>query len=310
MDKILVVGGTGFIGSHLVKDLIEKNYKVFSISKKKRSIKSKAIFFFLDLSKKFNENLIRDLNPNIIIYTASLNHSDADNKFEKGHKVGYLSLINLLNNKFVNKKLKRIIFLSTAQVYKNYCKGNINTNSEVYPKNAYSFFHIQSENFLKFYSKKNNIGVDCLRISNGYGDPVFNSTNCWSIVVNNLCLQAFKNRKMIINSNPNEFRNFIYVKDISKEIIKLLSKDNNKFLIKNIGSKKNVRIKEIVKTIRENLNYNNNKKIKVIYKSKTFKRVKMYKYNTNSMLNSKQPTNLKNGIKNLIKFIVNNNGKV
>ena len=46
MDKILVVGGTGFISSHLVKDLIEKNYKVFSISKKKRSIKSKATFFF------------------------------------------------------------------------------------------------------------------------------------------------------------------------------------------------------------------------------------------------------------------------
>ena len=111
------------------------------------------------------------------------------------------------------------------------------------------FFIFKSENFLKFYSKQNNVGVDCIRISNGYGDPVLTNTNCWSIVINNLCLQAYNNKKMIINSNPNEFRNFIYVKDISREILNLIKKNNKKYLIKNIGSNQNVRIKEIIKAI-------------------------------------------------------------
>ena len=80
-------------------------------------------------------------------------------------------------------------------------------------------------------------------------------------------------------------------------------------MIKNIGSNQNVRIKEIVKAIKQNFE-NNKSKIKIIYRSKAFKKVKMYKYRIDNKLNSKKNTNFKKGIDNLIKFIANNNGKV
>ena len=99
MDKILVVGGTGFIGSHLIDNLLKNRFKVESISFKKRNIKNKAKFFFIDLSKKIKINVIKKINPNIIVYAASLDHFDA----EKGHQIGYLSLINLLNSQFIKK---------------------------------------------------------------------------------------------------------------------------------------------------------------------------------------------------------------
>ena len=311
MNKILVVGGTGFIGSHIIKDLLDKKYDVYSISHKKRKIENKANFLFLDLSKKINESLIKKFNPEVVIYTASLNHTDAESKFNFGHKVGYLSIINLLNSKNIKKNLKKIIFLSTAQVYKDYCKDDIDINSDIDPKSAYSLFHIQSENYLRYYSKKNNIDVICLRISNGYGEPIFRKTNCWSIVVNDLCLQAFKNKRMQINSNPNVSRNFIYVRDISKEIlINIKKKVSKNFLIKNIGSNKNIKIKDVSNIIKNTYKKLLNINIQIDYKNKTSEKIKIYNYKTNNYLEDKHLTKFSDGIFNLIRFIISKNGKV
>ena len=53
---------------------------------------------------------------------------------------------------------------------------------------------------------------------------MINQKKSWSIVVNNLCYQACVDGRIKINSNPNLFRNFIYVKDIVNEIIANLLK--------------------------------------------------------------------------------------
>ena len=69
-------------------------------------------------------------------------------------------------------------------------------------------------------------------------------------MINDLCLQAFKNNSININSNPNDYRNFINVKDIAKEIVLNIKKHNSNFIIKNIGSNKNIRIKTLAKIIK------------------------------------------------------------
>lgn len=310
MDKILVVGGTGFIGSHLVDNLLKNKYEVASISFKKRKFNNKANFFFIDLSKKIKINIIKKINPNIIVYAASLDHFEAEKKFNKGHQIGYLSLINLLNSQFIKKKLKKIIFLSTAQVYKSYCRKNININSEIFPKNAYSLFHIQAENFLKYFSLKNSVKTICLRISNGYGEPIFNKTNSWSIVINDLCLQAFKNNSININSNPNDYRNFINVKDIAKEIVlNIKKKHNSNFIIKNIGSNKNIRIKTLAKIIKSKFQLLLNQNIMINYKNKKNNKIKMFKFKNNN-LSKKKLISPEAGVEKLIKYIHFNNGKV
>lgn len=312
MQRVLIVGGTGFIGSHLVNDLLIKKYKVSSVSYKKRKIKSEANFFFLDLSKSFNKNVFKKFYPNVIIYAASLDHSKADDKFDEGHQIGYLSLINILRL-FSNKKhLKKIIFLSTAQVYDGYCKQLVSIDSKTYPKNAYSLFHLQAENYLKFFSKKNkNINVSCLRISNGYGDPFIANSSAWHVVINNLCLQAYNKDSIRINSNPKDYRNFIYVKDIVKEIIADIKKKyNNNFEIRNVGSKENVRINKVASLIKLKFKELLNKDIKIVYDKNYIYNKKIFDYKSNSLLNYNDFTSIEQGIENLINYIDRKNGKV
>tara|TARA_Y100000590_G_scaffold13004_1_gene15803 strand:- start:1732 stop:2667 length:936 start_codon:yes stop_codon:yes gene_type:complete len=311
MHKILVVGGTGFIGLHLIQNLLNEGFKVASISKKKRKIKNRAKFFFLDLSKKIDQNLINKIQADTIVYAASLNNIDAEKNFLNGYKIGHLSLVNLLNSNNIKKRLKKIIFLSTAQVYQYYTRKNINLESKVYPKTAYSLFHILTENYLKYFSLKYKIKTTCLRISNGYGEPYLDKTNCWSIAVNSFCLQAFKDKIIKINTNPYEYRNFIYVKDISNEItLNIKKKQKEYFLIKNIGSNQNYTLKNVAKIIKEIFKSFLKTNIKIVYNKKKQRKIKIFKYENNNMLRTKDLTNLRMGIFNLIKFIKINNGKV
>jgi UDP-glucose 4-epimerase len=311
MKKILVVGGTGLIGAHLVNDLIKNGNKVFSLSNNKRKIDSKASFFYLDISKKINTKILRKFDPEIIVYAASLNSKDSEIFFNKGYIIGHIFLVQLLNFYKSKKKLKKVIFLSTAQVYKDYTYKKIDLKSEVYPSTAYSLFHIQSEKFLRYFSEKFKIKAICLRISNGYGEPIFGKTKCWSIVINNFCLQAYKNNLIKINSDPNQYRNFIYVRDISKEIIQQIKKKYKKnFVTVNIGSNQNYRIKDLAVIIKKIFLKLLNKKVNIIISKKKRKKLKMHIYTTNNLIDKNKLTTINQGISNIVNYLHSKNAEV
>ena len=95
---------------------------------------------------------------------------------------------------------------------------------------------------------------------------MINQKKSWSIVVNNLCYQACVDGRIKINSNPNLFRNFIYVKDIVNEIIANLLKNENIFQVKNIGSGKNHTFLSVAEIIKDEYKKLTDKNIKIILK--------------------------------------------
>ena len=97
------------------------------------------------------------------MYAASLDHFEAEKKFNKGHQIGYLSLINL-KFQFI-KKLKKLYFFQQHKFIKVIVE-NIN-NSEIFEKCIF-FISYRLKIFLNF-SLKNSVKTICLRISNGYG---------------------------------------------------------------------------------------------------------------------------------------------
>ena len=126
--KILIVGGSGNLGSKICKSLDQTNHKLFNLDKKKNKKLSKIKFINCNLVKKINiKKLIKDID--IIIFSAGYTggvDSTKDNFIDKYFKYNLYSLSNLLES--IKIKIKNNFF-SSEQVYGD---NQFNINKKIF----------------------------------------------------------------------------------------------------------------------------------------------------------------------------------
>ena len=242
--KILVIGGTGFIGFHLIKKLIKKNYNIHSISTKKpnkyRSIKGVRYIFsdIADLSK-----LKKAINKDIYEYVVNLGgYVDHTNKKKTlaSHYLGCKNLINI----FSNSKIKKFIQMGSSGEYgskKSPHYENINTK----PLTVYNVAKKKASNYLLKYFKKSNFPVTIFRLYLTYG-PNQDENRFIPIVIKN-CLK----QKSFELSHCNQYRDFIYVDDVVNLIIKSFNTKKTNGEIFNIGTGKPIKLKSLISKIKK-----------------------------------------------------------
>jgi len=180
MKKIVITGGAGFIGSHLVNFFYNKYKKsnIYVIDKLtyagnlqniKLPLKNKRINFIkLDIcnSKMMLESLS---NTDILINAAAESHVDnsfGNSKiFSKTNIIGTHTLLEAC--RFNN--VKKIIHISTDEVYGETKKGKSNEESNLYPTNPYSASKAAAEMIIKSYISSYNLPIIVLRPNNIYG---------------------------------------------------------------------------------------------------------------------------------------------
>jgi UDP-glucose 4-epimerase len=250
--KILIVGGTGFIGFHLASQLVKKNYIVTSLSTKlptkKRKV-SRASYLICDICK-FNQ-LKKILNKNkefdyVINLGGYVDHSNKKKTF-KSHYIGCKNLANY----FLKKKIKRFIQLGSSVEYGNSNSPQIENRvtEEKKLKSTYGIAKLKATNFLLQLFKKNNFPVTILRLYLAYG-PNQDVNRFLPIIITNCLL-----KKKFPCSNGIQYRDFLYIDDLVNLIEKLL---NSKKLLNgqifNAGSGKPQKLKTIIKLIVKKLN--------------------------------------------------------
>ena len=168
--EIILTGASGFIGSNLV-DFFIKRKILFSVITSNNNSKKK-------LKKKFKNkiNFFNKINPKkkyILLHCASPNDITSNKNFKKscnGNLLYTYKIINIIKN----SNLKKIIYLSTAQVYGLKLINNVTENTPLIPKNNYGLFHKFTEDLI--FCLKSQFNLKCkiiiLRISNVY-DPRF-----------------------------------------------------------------------------------------------------------------------------------------
>lgn len=248
MEKILIIGGTGFLGYHLAKHYSKKkNIQILSLSRNKpkkiRRLK-KVKYLFADISKK--KHLFEILkNQKNIQYVINFGGEVEHKKFKKTFKSHYNGLKNL-SEFFLKKNIKKFIQIGSSLEYGKQKSPQKETN-KLKPNSNYSKAKAYASRFLLSIFKTKKFPVVILRPYQVYG-PYQDFNRMIPFVINN-CL---KNKKFACSSGL-QYRDFLYVDDFVKSIIYLLKKNNFVGQCFNIGSGKALQIKGIIKSIQKKI---------------------------------------------------------
>lgn len=248
--NILIVGGTGFIGRHLIKSLSNrKNFEIISLSKKKNQNLKKykrVKYFFCDISnKKKLYKLLDKFNLNIVVNLGGhVNHSE----WKKTYDTHYKGCQNLANY-YAKKNISKFIQLSSSLEYGN-TKSPHQEKKSIFInklKTAYSIGKAKSTQYLINLNKSKNFPVTILRLYLVYGpDQDFN--RIIPITINKLL-----NGKKIELTSCEQIRDFLYIDDLIRLVNIIIFSKNSKELVFNVGSGKPMRLKTVIEFIKKKI---------------------------------------------------------
>tara|TARA_B110000046_G_scaffold175838_1_gene200858 strand:- start:467 stop:1408 length:942 start_codon:yes stop_codon:yes gene_type:complete len=230
--RILISGASGYLGSRICKEL-KKKHHIIAITRNpdKFNYFNEKIADEIITLKSFDNNFLEkvvDSKPEIFIHLISLDSSASNSNPLSSFDVNVGNTFKLLNHLKDSKTLKKFIYLSTIHVYNSSLK-KIDELTKPNPNNFYSLTHFLSEEISNYFNKEANFKCINLRLSNSYGEPVFENENCWKLVVNELVKSANEKKIISLNGEGLTSRDFIHYSDICDAISKLIITDNSKF---------------------------------------------------------------------------------
>ncbi|MBI1978627.1 MAG: SDR family NAD(P)-dependent oxidoreductase [Candidatus Aenigmarchaeota archaeon] len=257
MEKVLVTGGAGFIGSHLVSRLCESDKEIVVLDNSWRGSLENLGDFRNRI--KFVEGDIRDYSVvkkameevGTVFHLASIQGT----KFFYTHpdlilEVGLIGNLNVARA-IVENKVKRLLFTSSSEVYGQPRIFPTPENHEIIvpdiknPRWSYSVTKIAGESIFLNFAKKYGFDSTLVRIHNAYGPKMG-----WEHVIPEFIRRVVLNEKFTIQGNGTETRSFCYVSDIVDGILLAASKEEGKNEIFNLGNdKEEYRILDLVKLL-------------------------------------------------------------
>ena len=228
--KLLITGGLGFVGSHLVDLLVKKNHKIKilikTLSKKKNIKKSskKIQIEKIDLTN-FRQlgKIIEKFKPDVIIHLAgNASHSKSfENPLKDIDSNAKTTLFMLEKIRKLNTQCKFILG-STFIVIGKPKKLPVNENTPCNPTTIYGTNRLSSEYFCKIYHEVYGLHTNIFRITNSYGprEQITPKKNA----VNFLIYKSFKKEEISIYNQGKFFRDFIYIDDVISGINTILKK--------------------------------------------------------------------------------------
>ena len=254
--KILVTGGAGFIGSHVVDVLIEAGHQVSIVDNlwergggKIENINPNSKFYKIDICDASLSEVFRREQPEVIFHLAaqpSVKISTEDPAHDAN--VNILGLINLLQNA-TRFGVSKIIFSSSGATYGNSEKLPVDENTTQHPESPYGTTKMASEFYLRFWKNMYGLEFTILRYGNVYGprQDAFGEAGVIAI----FCRQILTREPVRIDWDGEQQKDYVYVGDVARaNLLALTAGDGEAYCIANgRGTSVNVLYQSLVNEI-------------------------------------------------------------
>jgi len=225
MQNVVVFGGAGFVGSHLVEALLkqDKNITVvddFSNGSQNNlsAVSDKIKIIKFDIVNKDWSSLM-DLKPDVIFHLATHPRSFSLQDPIKNADVNVIGMINVLD--FAKKKNSKLIYTSNSGICGDPQFLPVTEEHPIDCKTPYDALKLIGEHYAKIYQKIYGLYITIFRLATVYGErQIVNEELGWRPIIPNLVKKLEQNETPIINWDGEQTRDLIYVKDVADCLIK------------------------------------------------------------------------------------------
>lgn len=245
---IMVTGGTGFLGSHIVDKLVQCGYKVVIYARsKKLEVPSNVVMFKGNVTnlRKLLE-AIREYEVNAIIHCSAILVPESQQNPYEAFKINAEGTVNVLEAAR-RTDIKKVIYMSSIRVYGNMIYEPIN---EEHPKNPVEFYGVTKLlGELYGFNYERNYGIDFIvfRPSMIYGPRRVTGNIIHKLIVE--CAVSGKPFKMPYGGDTKY--DFVYVKDCADAVFLALQAKRLEHKVFNLASGKSTSLQELVRIVKK-----------------------------------------------------------
>tara|TARA_Y100000114_G_scaffold155202_1_gene178827 strand:+ start:1105 stop:2016 length:912 start_codon:yes stop_codon:yes gene_type:complete len=261
INKAIVTGGAGFIGSNLVDKLITQGTEVIILDNlstgKKENINPKATFYNVDISKLNEQDYELFKGVDIVFHLAAL--ARVQPSIKDPITFNEININGTLNVLFASHKagVKKVVYSASSSAYGD---ATIFPTSEDHPTNPLSPYGLQKyvgEQYCKMFSEVYGLDTVSLRYFNVYGERM-NLEGAYCLVLGIFAQKMLEGKPLTINNDGEQRRDFTYVQDVvDANILAAIHPEKLLGEVFNIGNGKEFTVNEIADMLGGEKQYGN-----------------------------------------------------
>ncbi|MGQ9506356.1 MAG: SDR family oxidoreductase [Candidatus Bathycorpusculaceae bacterium] len=253
MSKVLVTGGAGFIGSHLVDKLLLEGYEVTVLddlsSGKTENINLKDAKLHFVKGDVRDEAVVRKAlkNVDLVFHLAAI--IDVAFSIKEPLLVNNVNVDGSLNvlNQSARHHVEKFIFASSCAVYGEHLHIPIDEEHPTNPLSPYAASKLATEKYCDVFSKVYGLEIVCMRFFNVYGSR--QESGSYGSVINNFINRLKQGKPPIIFGDGTQTRDFVYIDDVVDALFKAIHFRGGISEKINIGSGRETSIKELAEIL-------------------------------------------------------------
>lgn len=266
-SKVLVTGGAGFIGSHLVDKLISRGYSVVVLDnfhseemESFREVLGRASFEVIEGDIR-DRKAVREAMDGVdaVVHLAALiDVEESVNNPLETHDVNVNGTLNVLNEA-VRSGVRKLLFASSTAVYGEGNPLPLEEEHSLNPISPYAASKVSAEYYCKAFNSCYGLSTVVLRFFNVYG--LGQKNGAYNGVITRFLQNALKGEPLIVYGDGKQTRDFILVDDVVEATLLALENANSKGETFNVCTGKPTAVNELVQIVKEVLK----RDLKVIY---------------------------------------------